>query len=46
MITINTVDGPKRIQALFDTGGTIFILSEVRAQIHNIFVMERVKPIS
>jgi hypothetical protein len=43
-VTIKTLDGPKRIQALFDTGANVFILSQERAQIHNIFVMEREKP--
>jgi hypothetical protein len=31
---------------LFDTGANVFILSQERAQIHNIFVMKREKPIS
>jgi hypothetical protein len=34
------------MRALFDTGANVFILSQERAQIHNIFVMEREKPIS
>jgi hypothetical protein len=45
-VTIETLDGPKKIRALFDTGANVFILSQERAQIHNIFVMEREKPIS
>ena len=45
-VTIETLDGPKQIRALFDTGANVFILSQERAQIHNIFVMEREKPIS
>jgi hypothetical protein len=31
---------------LFDTGANVLILSQERAQIHNIFVIEREKPIS
>jgi hypothetical protein len=45
-VTIQTLDGPKQIQALFDTGANVFILSQEIAPIHNIFVMEREKPIS
>jgi hypothetical protein len=45
-VTIETSDGNKNIRALFDTGANVFILSQERAQIHNIFVMEREKPIS
>jgi hypothetical protein len=45
-VTIKTFDGPKKIQALFDTGANVFILSQERAQIHNIFVMEQENPIT
>jgi hypothetical protein len=39
-VTIETLDGPKNIKALFDTGANVFILSQERVQIHNIFLME------
>jgi hypothetical protein len=39
-VTIDTPNGEKNIRALFDTGANVFILSQERAQIHNIFVME------
>jgi hypothetical protein len=45
-VTIETFDGPNGIRALFDTGVNVFIPSQERAQIHNIFVMERDKPIT
>jgi hypothetical protein len=44
-ITIKTLDGPKMIRAIFDTEANVFILSQERAQIHNIFIMKREKPI-
>jgi hypothetical protein len=45
-ITLKTPERNKKIRALFDTGSNVFILSQERAQIHNLFVMERGKPIS
>jgi hypothetical protein len=44
-VTLKTPEDNKNITALFDTGANVFILSQERAQIHNIFVMEREEPI-
>jgi hypothetical protein len=44
-VTLETTDGPKNISALFDTGAIVFILCQESAQIHNIFIMKREKPI-
>jgi hypothetical protein len=45
-VILETTEGNKNIRALFDTGANVFILSQERVQIYNIFVMEREKPIS
>jgi hypothetical protein len=44
-VTIETLDGPEHIRALFDRGANVFILNQERAQINNLFVMEQEKPI-
>jgi hypothetical protein len=45
-VTFETLEAPKIISVLFDTGVNVFILSQERPQIHKISVMEREKPIS
>src|SRR3978361_1634860 len=44
-VRLDTPEGPKTIQALFDTGANVFVLNHEWASAHSIFHIERPVPL-